>query len=421
MVVALPPGRDPAGSVRTFQTFTSGLVALRDWLVAQRITTVALESTGNYWISIYDLLEAAGLEVFLVNARHVKGVPGKKTDVCDAQWLQQLHAAGLLKKSFRPTQEIVPLRYLMRHREGLVAASSRQIQRMQKVLTELNLKIQHVFSDVDGVSAQAIIDAILKGERDPQKLARLRDRRCRSAEADIIEALKGSYREEYLFVLRQGQSAWRQTQSALAECDVQIAALAAKVKVTTTTPLPPPATGQPHQRRTPAERAICAQAWQFYGVDLSAVPGLAANGLSVLMSEIGTREDLRRSFRSADAFCSWMAVCPDNRISGGKILKAKTRKVPNRLARALRLGVFGLHQSATQMGQYCRRLKGRLGKAEGQTAGAHKLARVLYAMILHQTPYHEATAFKITPATAQRRRQQLEKQAAALGLKLAPL
>jgi transposase len=421
MVVAVPPGRDPQGCVRTFKTFTSGLEALRDWLLASGITTAALESTGNYWISAYDLLEVAGIEVFLVNARHVKGVPGKKTDVCDAQWLQQLHAAGLLKKSFRPTQEIVPLRYLMRHREGLIAAGSRQIQRMQKVLTELNLKIQHVFSDLDGVSAQAIIDAILQGERDPRKLARLRDRRCRSSEADIIEALQGSYREEYLFVLGQCQSAWRQAQSAIADCDVEIAALAAKVKVTTSTPLPPPATARHSRGRNSAEKAICAQAWQFYGVDLSAVPGLAANGLSVLMSEIGTREDLLRAFRSAAAFCSWMAVCPDNRISGGKVLKAKTRQVPNRLARALRLGVFGLHKADNKMGQLCRRFKGRLGKAEGLTAGAHKLARIIYAMILHQTPYDEDNAFKTTPVSASRRRKHLEKQAALLGMQLIPL
>jgi transposase len=421
LVVAIPPGRGLQGGVRTFQSFTSGLEAMRDWLVANRITTVALESTGNYWICAYDLLEAAGLEVFLVNARHVKGVPGKKTDVCDAQWLQQLHAAGLLRKSFRPSQEILPLRYLMRHREGLVTESSRQIQRMQKVLTELNLKIQHVFSDLDGVSAQAIIDAILKGERDPVKLARLRDRRCRSSESEIIEALQGSYREEYLFVLRQCQSAWRQLQSAIADCDEQIGALAAKVKIPSDTALPP--APHPHSRRgkNPAERAIREQAWQFYGVDLSAVPGLGANGLAVLMSEIGTRENLLKSFRSPAAFCSWMGLCPDNRISGGKVLKAKTRKVPSRLARALRLGMFGLQRAENKMAQHSRRLKGRLGKAEGLTAGAHKLARIIYGMIFDQTPYDEDNAFKATPANLARQRKHLEKQAAALGLQLTPL
>lgn len=419
LVAAIPPGRDPGGCVRTFTAFTSGVEALRDWLLASGITTVAMESTGNYWITAYDILEAAGIEVFLVNARHVKGVPGKKTDVCDAQWLQQLHAAGLLKKSFRPTQEIVPLRYLMRHREGLIASSSREIQHMQKVLTELNLKIQHVFSDIDGVSAQAIISAILGGERDPVKLARLRDRRCRSSEADIIEALKGSYREEYLFVLGQCQGAWQQLQAAIAACDTQVTQLAAKVKTHTETALPPVPAGQRRRTKNSAETAIHQQAWQFYGVDLSAVPGLGANAISVLMSEIGPREDLLKAFRSPDALSSWMGLCPDNRISGGKVLKAKTRKVRSRLARALRLGVFS--RSDTKMGQYSRRIKGRLGKAEGLTAGAHKLARIIYGMILHQTAYDEDNAFKTTPASLARQRKHLEKQAALLGLQLSPL
>ena len=329
LVVAIPSGRDTEGCVRTFSTFTSGVEAMRDWLLANGIKTVAMESTGNYWITSYDVLETAGIEVFLVNARHVKGVPGKKTDVCDAQWLQQLHTAGLLKKSFRPTQEIVPLRYLMRHREGLIASSSRAIQHMQKVLTELNLKIQHVFSDIDGVSAQAIITAILAGERDPLKLARLRDRRCRSREADIVEALKGSYREELLFVLRQSQTMWQQLQAAIADCDIQISVLAARVKPQTDAALPAPAAGV-RRDKSGAEKIIIEQAWQFYGVDLSAVPGLGANVLSVLMSEVGPREDLLKAFRSPEALNSWMGVCPDNRISGGKVLKAKTRKVRSR-------------------------------------------------------------------------------------------
>lgn len=419
LVVAIPPGRDPTGCVRTFSAFTSGVEDLRDWLVANRVTTVAMESTGNYWITAYDVLERAGIEVFLVNARHVKGVPGKKTDVCDAQWLQQLHAAGLLKKSFRPTQEIVPMRYLMRHREGLIGSSSREIQHMQKVLTELNLKIQHVFSDIDGVSAQAIISAILAGERDPLTLARLRDKRCRSRESDIVQALNGSYREEYLFVLRQCQTAWKQLQSAIAECDEQISALAAKVKPQTEAPRPVKPGKQ--KRANEVEKIIIEQAWRFYGVDLSAVPGLGANVLSILMSEVGTRADMLKAFRSPEAFSSWMGVCPDNRVSGGKVLTAKTRKVKSRLARALRLGVFGLSKSDTKMGQYSRRIKGRLGKAEGLTAGAHKLGRIIYGMIESQTEYNEEVAFQTTPSSLARQRKNLEKQAAAMGLQLTPL
>lgn len=416
-VVAVPPDRC-AESVQTFKSFTSGVEAVRDWLLACGIKTAAMESTGNYWITLYDTLTEAGLDVYLVNARHVKGVPGKKTDVLDAQWLQQLHAAGLLKKSFRPAPDIVPLRFLMRHRAEMLGDAARQMQLMQKTLTELNLKLQHVFSDIDGVSAQAIIDAILQGERDPAKLAALRDRRCRSSEADIKEALRGDYREEYLFVLKQSQSAWRQLLRAIAECDEQIAALAAKVTVSITTPLPEAPDKQHKMSKNSPRFPIFEVAWRFYGVDLSAVPGAGAGLLSVLMSELGTREQMLSAFRSPDALCSWLGLCPDNRVSGGKVLKAKTRKVVSRTAKALRLGVFGLQKSDTKMGDYFRRMKARLGKAEGTVAAAHKLARILYGMIKSQRAYDENEAFKITPQTAARRRRNLEKQAAALGLQL---
>lgn len=420
-VVAVPLGRGGEASVRTFSAFTSGVEAVREWLRESGIRTAAMESTGNYWITLYDTLVQAGIDVYLVNARHVKGVPGKKTDVCDAQWLQQLHAAGLLKKSFRPDQDIVPLRFLMRHRGEMVGDAAKQLQLMQKSLTEMNLKIQHVFSDIDGVSAQAIIDAILQGERDPGRLAALRDKRCRSSVSEIKEALRGDYRAEYLFVLKQSQQTWKHLLASIAECDKQIAALSAKVTGTVDSPLPEAPKKQHKMSKNSPQFAIFEEGWRFYGTDLSAVPGVGAGLLSVLMSEVGTRAHLLESFRSPAAFCSWMGLCPDNRISGGKVLKAKTRKVPSRLACALRLAVFGLNKSDTKLGDYFRRMKGRLGKAEGTVAAAHKLARILYGMIQHQCPYDEAEAFKITPQTLARRRRNLEKQAAALGLQLQPI
>jgi len=420
-VVAVPFGRGGEASVRTFSAFTSGVEAVRDWLRESGIKTAAMESTGNYWITLYDTLVQAGIEVYLVNARHVKGVPGKKTDVCDAQWLQQLHAAGLLKKSFRPDQDIVPLRFLMRHRGELVGDASKQLQLMQKSLTEMNLKIHHVFSDIDGVSAQAIIDAILGGERDANKLAALRDKRCRSSLAEIKEALRGDYRAEYLFVLRQSQQIWKQLLEAITQCDQQIAEISARVTCTVDTPLP----ADPFRKRTVSKNspqfAILEEAWRFYGVDLSTAPGVGPRVLSALMSEVGTREHLLKSFRSGAALASWVGLCPDNRISGGKVLKAKTRKVACRLAEALRLAAFGLHRSETKLGEYFRRMKARLGKAEGLVATAHKLVRILYGMIQSQRPYEEAEAFKITPQTLARRLRNLEKQAAGLGLQLQPI
>lgn len=419
-VAAVPPGRseDP---VRTYPSFTSGVHALRDWLLECGIKTAAMESTGNYWITLYDVLTEAGIDVYLVNARHVKGVPGRKTDVCDAQWLQQLHAAGLLNKSFRPSPEIVPLRFLMRHRAEMVGDAAKQLQLMQKSLTEMNLKLQHVFSDIDGMSAQAIIDAILAGERDPRKLAALRDRRCRSSEQDIIEALRGDYREEYLFVLRQSQQAYLRLREAIAECDVKLGELAARVECEVTVPLPEAPKGKRRVGKNSPQFAVFETAWKFYGVDLSEVPGVSAGLLCALISEVGTREDLLAAFPTPERFASWMGLCPDNRISGGKVLKAKTRRVASRLAGAFRLGVFGLQRSQSEMGGYLRWMKGRLGKAEGTTAAAHKLARIVHGMIRSQKPYDEREAFKLTPQSAARRRKTLEKQAAALGFTLQPV
>lgn len=420
-VAALPPDRCEQ-TVRTFPTYTSGVEALRDWLLEHGITTVAMESTGNYWIMLHDKLTEAGIDVYLVNARHVKGVPGKKTDVCDSQWLQQLHAAGLLRKSFRPALEIVPLRYLMRHRAEMVEHAATQLQLMQKVLTEMNLKLHHVFSDIDGVSAQAIISAILAGERDTHALARLRDRRCRSPLKDILEALKGDYRAEYLFVLKQAWESWQQVQKAIAACDAQLTTLAAKVESVVETTVPAAPGKQQHRlAKNSPDMGIFQTGWRFYGVDISSIPGVSAGLVSTLVSEVGTREQMLKAFGSAEAFASWLGLCPDNRVSGGKVLKARTRKVPSRLARAMRLAAFGLHKSDNPMGQLLRRFKGRLGKAEGTTATAHKLCRVIYGVIKSQRGYEEKEAFKVSPQKLARRHRRLQEEAAKLGFALTQL
>jgi transposase len=420
-VAAVPRGRCEQ-TVRSFASFTSGVWALRDWLLQCGVKTVAMESTGNYWITLYDVLTAAGLDVYLVNARHVKGVPGKKTDVCDAQWLQQLHAAGLLRKSFRPALDIVPLRFLLRHRSELVGDAAKQLQLMQKVLTEMNLKLQHVFSDIDGASAQAIIAAILDGQRDPEVLAGLRDPRCRSPKQAVLEALRGDYRPEYLFVLGQCRQIYLKLRESVADCDRQIGELAARVQCQMVVGELPAAPKDQHKRsKNCPQFEVFQSAWRFYGVDLSTVPGVSAAVLCALMSEVGNREQLLAAFPTPQRFASWMGLCPDNRISGGRLLKAKTRKVKSRLAGTLRLGAFGLQKSQSAMGGYLRRMKSRLGKAEGTTATAHKLARIIHGMIKSGKPYDEKEAFKPTPQNQARRRRNLEKQAAALGLTLQPM
>jgi transposase len=424
LVVAVPPDR-AVKFVRTFGSFTSDLHALRTWLEQCGIQTVALESTGNYWVPIYQLLEEAGLEVCLINPRDVKGIGGRKTDVADAQWLQQLHAAGLLRKSFRPVKEIAALRYLMRHRSNLIQSAARELQHMQKTLNECNLQVHHVFSDLDGASAQRILKAILAGERDPQKLAALRDKRCRTALPKVLQALEGDYRAEYLFVLGQNLACWQQTQTTLRALDAQIKTLVAAIQVEPAAPaqgaegaegaLPK----RPGHKNSPAFD-VFAEAHRFYGVDLAQIPGIASSTLSVFMSELGTGAQLRTAFKSAKAFCAWLGVCPENQISGGKILLAKTRKTTNRVAAALRLSAQALGHAKGRLGDFSRRMKGRLGKAEGITATAHKLARIVYAMLTTKQNYDEAKAFALTPAKKARRIQQLLAQAAALGLQLAP-
>lgn len=424
IVVAIPSDCEE-NHVRTFSSFTAGLHQLRDWLLSHHITTVAMESTSNYWINCYDTLEAAGIECCLVNARHVKGVPGKKTDVCDAQWLQQLHAAGLLKKSFRPAQEILPLRYLTRHRHSLKQEAADTLRRMQKVLTEMNLQLHHVFSDIDGVSAQAIIKAILAGERDAKTLAALRNGRCQSSESNILAALQGIYRTEYLFVLGQLQTRWEETRKHITELDEQLQTIIENI---TTPPRgEKPKTTQPGKKRSRKQQNKNALPIDFpkeshrcYGVDLTDIEGVGGGLITALMSEIGSREHLLASFKTADGFCAWLGLCPCNAISGGKVLHSHTRKIKNRVTEALRLAAFGLEKSKSKMGEYCRRMKGRLGKASGLTATAHKIARIIYSIIASGQPYQEELTFKPNLNTEKKQQKQLMKLAQKFGYKLTP-
>jgi transposase len=302
----------------------------------------------------------------------------------------------------------------------MVVEASRQIQLMQKALTECNLKLHHVFSDLDGESCLRIIEAILAGERDPLRLAAMRDHRCRTPLPKILKALEGDYRPEYLFVLGQCLNRWRQIRAALAECDQQVEQILSRIS----TPVAAPEPGVLASHRRPQKNSISwdafAEGWRFYGVDLAAVPGISSSTLAVLMSELGTGTQIKEAFPSAKHFCSWLGVCPENRISGGRVLTAKTRKNACRVAAALRMGAQTLGNSKSALGDLCRRLKGRLGKAEGITAMAHKLGRILYSMIITRQPYDETKALALTPAKRQRRLRRLLTEAKRLGFALTP-
>lgn len=410
--------------VRTFETFTEDILTMRDWLVECDVTTVAMESTGNYWITAFQILEAAGIEVCLVNACHVKGVPGRpKTDVYDAQWLRRLHRAGLLNKSFRPDDEVVTMRYLARHRETLVNHCSDVLRRLQKVLTEMNVKLHHVFSDIDGVSSWRIIEAILEGQRDPSVLWKLRDPRCKATEETFTKAINGDWRPEYLFVLTQCFEEYQAIKARMTKCDEQIAQACEKIAsvIEPTEVMPTPAKKNQHRRKKNTPNFdVFEEGYRLLGVDISDVGGFAGGTIVSLISEMGNRDQILSAFKGADAFSNWLSICPDNRKTGGKVFRTKTRPSANRVAQAFRLAAFSLDNANCELGRFCRRMKARLGKAEGITATAHKLARIFYGMIKSGKPYDENEAFKKSPQQKKRRLQNLKKNARELGYELVP-
>jgi len=420
LYVAVPCDADEQ-PVRSFATFTEDLHALADWLVACKVETVALESTGVYWIPIFQILEARGLEVCLVNARHVKNVPGRKTDVSDCQWLQYLHSVGLLQASFRPPARVCAVRSLWRHRDTLVRYAASHVQHMQKALTQMNIQLANVISDLTGKTGLAIIDAILDGERDPQKLASLRDHRIKADTKTIAKSLTGDWKIEHVFTLRQARLIYSHYQQMVAECDIQIAALLRDFESRIdplAVPLPPPTTSHVRPQRNEPKFDLRGELYRILGVDLTQVPGLQSNTGQAFLSEVGPSVD---RFASSKHFASWLGLCPDNRITGGRVLSAATRDVKSRTAYALRLSAQCLHRSQSALGDYFRRMKARLGAPEAITAAAHKLARIIYHLVKHRVPYDQSVFAHEEDLHRKRREKNLRKQAALLGLQLTPL
>ena len=319
MFVAVPP-HSTDEPVRSFSTFTGELHRMADWLVECGVRTVAMESTGVYWIPAFQILEARGLEVCLVNAQHAKNVPGRKTDVMDCQWLQQLHSMGLLHASFRPPDQVCVVRSLMRHRESLVQSASQQVLRMQKSLDQMNLHLHHVMSDITGKTGLAILDAIFAGQRDPKVLAKLRDRRIKASEETVAQALEGDYRHEHLFTLKQSLAGYRFVQAQVTACDEQIAALLKEFKPKVDPderPLPPLHKRIRKEEGEQRERFHC-----ILGVDLTRVDGIGVGTIGTLISEVGP--DFSR-FRSGAAMASWAGLSPNRQVSGGKVQRSKTK------------------------------------------------------------------------------------------------
>jgi transposase len=415
--VAVPPDRDPI-PVQSFTTFTHDLLRLADWLTACRVTSVAMEATGVYWIPIYEILEARGFEVLLVNARHLKNVPGRKSDVSDCEWIRELHSVGLLRGSFRPVDAIVALRAYMRHRQTLVESAGTYTQRMQKALVQMNLQLTLVVSDITGVTGLRILRDIVAGQRDPQQLAAHRDVRIRASTADIVAALTGHYRPEHLFVLQQNLELFDGCQTQLAACD---RAIEAHVQ-TLIAPLPTPVTPLPDPRVTKKPRDneprfdMRTPLWQLTGgVDLTQINGLGPYTVLKLISEIGT--DMTR-WPTEKHFTSWLTLAPKNKISGGRLISSRTQPSANRAAAIFRLTAMSLGRTQTALGAFYRRVSARIGKPQAITATARKLAVIVYRALKGELVYRDpgAEAYDLQQRTRVLRR--LRQRAATLGFSL---
>ncbi len=415
----VPPDSVPK-HVRSFGTFTADLEALADWFQECGVTTVAMEATGVYWIPVFQILERRGLEVMLVNARQTKHVAGRKSDVQDCQWIQRLHTYGLLQSSFRPADGYCVVRTYLRYRDELVSARSTQCQHMQKALQQMNLQLMQVLSDVTGLSGLAIIEAILQGERDPVKLSQLVDRRVRATPAAIQKALVGDYRPEHLFVLKQAFALYHTYEEKIQACDQEIARAIAqwpdRVDLSRQ-PVPARKAGGKPRLDQMAGLDMRECLYRKTGVDLTAIEGIGVLTSLVMFTEVGP--DLSR-FPTEKHFCSWLGLCPDNRISGGKVLSSRTRRVVNRLADALRLAATTLERSPSALGGFYRRMKARLGAAEAVTATAHKLARIIYRLIKHGEAYVCQGLAAYEKQFQHRKLRALQKAAKTMGFELIP-
>jgi len=417
IVVAVPADRD-AEPVRVFPTFTPDLHALVTWLQACGVDTVAMESTGVFWIPIYELLEAAGITPFLVNARHVKTVPGRKTDWNDAQWLQRLHALGLLQASFRPDGEIRTLRTLVRYRAELVERRAPHINHMIQALKHMNIQLNLVLTDITGVSGLAMLRAIVAGEREPEQLARFRHSSCKHSEVEIVKALTGTWDDAQLFVLTQAVEIFDYYTEKIAVCDVKLEQQyqAMESRAEKDAPLPdlPAAKKDSKSKNAPSFNAR-AQIARVVGVDLVAVMGLSAVTVQTIISEVGT--DMER-FPTVKHFCSWLGLAPHNDISGGRVLRSRTMKVRNRANQAFRQAAQSVAQSNSSLGGYYRAMRARLGPKQAIVATAHKIARTVYHLLKTREPYQEESAAEYDRQRREREVKQLARRAQKLGFTL---
>jgi transposase len=417
--VCVPEDRDKQ-PVKKFGTFTCDLHKIAAWLRECGVDTVAMESTGVHWIPLYDLLEEKGFDVNLVNPRHVKHVPGRKSDILDCQWLQQLHTYGLLSASFRPDIETRKLRELSRHRDNLIRYRADHIQHMHKAMHLMNVQLDNVISDITGKTGMRIMRAIVAGQRDPKVLASYRDPNCKNSRKVIEKSLEGNYAEEYVFQLKQVLELYDFYTSQMAVCDREIEKQYAKMTPKVDgeqKPLPPSSKTNSHCKNQP-DFDLRSSLYRMCGVDLTEIDGLNSVTVHNVISETGV--DMSR-WPTEKHFCSWLSLSPGNEISGGKVLRTRTKKTANRANKALRQAAQSLHRSPSYLGAYYRRMRTRLGAPKAITATGHKIARIIYVMIKEQREYVDLGADHYLIRNREREIKKLRKKACALGLDLTPI
>jgi transposase len=418
--VSVPVDRD-SENVRSFACFTAQLYAMADWLKQCGIETVAMESTGVYWLPVFQVLESRGFEVKLVNAHYVKTVPGRKTDVLDCQWLQKLHSYGLLSGSFRPDDQICVLRSYIRQRDNLIKSAGVHVQRMQKALTEMNLQLHRVISDITGTTGLSIIKAIVGGERNPLTLAALKDGRIKASTEDIASALTGDYRRELIFILQQELQLYEFYQTQILAIDAQIeqclAEFASKLDVTKK-PLGKPKRRGKKQPGNAPQFDLRTHLYRISGVDFTQIQGFGALTVLILLSELGL--DPTR-FPTVKHFTSWLGLCPGSRVTGGKAKNSQTRSVVSRAANAFRMAAQTLCRSNSALGAYYRRMQAKMGAPKAITAAAHKLARIFYHLWTNGDQFIDPGVDAYEQRYRERVVNNLKKKALAFGLELTPI
>jgi transposase len=412
--VAVPADRDTE-SVRSFPTFTQDLYELADWLQRCRVDTVAMESTSVYWIPLFQILEARGIEVHLVNAQQVHHVPGRKSDVLDCQWLQYLHSVGLLRASFRPEQAVCEIRSLMRHRENLVQMACVHVQHMHKSLDQMNLQIHHVISDITGVTGLAIVDAIVAGETDPETLAKRRDYRIKASIETVRKSLVGDYRPEHIFTLKQSQTAYRYYQQLIVDCDREIQL---RIERFHNQDVDPSAPAECSAQSAPSVGSFDLRSHleRIFGVDLTVVPGFDVLRIQTIFSELGA--DLSGKFSTEDAFSSWLNLSPKDGTSAGRRIRGPRIRTKNRVTQTFRMAAQSLHNSQSYLGHFYRSQRARYGAPKAIKNTAHKLARIFYHLVTTRQPYDETVFAKLEARNQQRQLRKLQSLAKQMGYSL---